>query len=94
MVSASSPLVKHVDSGQKYINQYRVQGKIAQSEISIIKSAINKEDNQTYALKFYKKLQLKKLKEYHKRTDGIGMVVTDQLMKVMEHEVSTLKYIN
>jgi hypothetical protein len=39
-------------------------------------------------------MQLKKLKEYHKKTDGTGMVVTDQLMKVMEQEVATLIYLN
>ena len=39
-------------------------------------------------------MQLKKLKEYHKRADGTGMQVTDQLMKVMEHEIGTLQYLN
>jgi hypothetical protein len=39
-------------------------------------------------------MQLKKLKEYHKRPDGTGMQVTDQLMKVMEHEIGTLRYLN
>lgn len=39
-------------------------------------------------------MQLRKEKQYHKRKDGQGMTVTDQLMKVMQHEVGTLEYIN
>lgn len=28
------------------------------------------------------------------RPDGKGMIVTDQLMKVMEHEIGTLNFLN
>lgn len=80
-------------NGQVYFGNYMLKEVICKSELSTIQLA-QTSDGQKFALKIYKKMQLRKEKQYHKRKDGQGMTVTDQLMKVMQQEVGTLEYIN
>ena len=80
-------------NGQKFFNQYGLVSELARTEVSTVHKAHVTSDAKEYALKVYKKFQLKKQKEYKRRADGLGMAVTDQLMKVMEHEVGTLKHL-
>ena len=42
-----------------------------------------------FVLKVFKKGVLRNKKEYHRKKGGMGMVVTDQLMKVNESEIKT-----
>lgn len=89
------PGIKSLDkskvNGQTFLNQYGLIKEIAKSDFSSIWLA--EADSRQFALKIYKKFQLKKEKQYHKRPDEKGMTVTDQLMKVMQHEVATLQYL-
>ena len=94
MVSITTDLVKEQINGLKHYGPYQILNQINESDFSRVKCALNIKNGCKYSLKIYKKLQLKKQKEYHKKKDGNGMIVVDMLMKVMSHEIGALQYIN
>ena len=57
--------------------KYLAGAVLVKGEFCTVKEATSLDGSQKFALKIYKKMALRKRKEYHKRKDGHGMEVVD-----------------